>query len=104
MIVPYDFDYSGLVNASYAVPAEGLGIESVKQRIYTGTCRSEEVYLNAVREFAGKKESFYRVIREFPFLDERSKKEMIKYLDEFYYMFDKRNTVVYNLLHDCKNF
>jgi len=104
MIVPYDFDYSGLVNASYAVPAEGLGIESVRERIYIGTCRSEEVYLNAVKEFTAKKESFYAVIREFPYLDDRSKKDMTRYLDEFYSLFDKRNTIVYNLLHDCKNY
>jgi len=104
VIVPYDFDYSGLVNASYAIPAEGLGIESVRQRIYTGICRSEGVFLNALREFAGKKESFYSVITEFPYLDERSKKDMTRYMDEFYSLFDKRNTIVYNLLHDCKNY
>jgi hypothetical protein len=104
MIVPYDFDYSGFVNASYAIPAEGLGIESVRERIYTGTCRNEEVYLKAVKEFAGKKESFYNVIHEFPYLDDRSKKEMTRYLDEFYSLFDKRNTIVYNLIHGCKNY
>lgn len=104
MIVPYDFDYSGLVNATYAIPAEGLGIESVRQRIYTGICRSEEVFLNALKEFARKKESFYNVISEFPYLDDRSKKDMIRYLDEFFNGFDKRSNVVYNLKQDCKNF
>ena len=104
MIVPYDFDYSGLVNATYAVPAEGLGIESVRQRLYLGTCRSEDVYLNALKEFAGKKESFYKVIREFQYLDDRTKKDMIRYLDEFYSGFDKRTSIVYSLLNECKNF
>ena len=104
MIVPYDFDYSGLVNATYAVPAEGLGIESVRQRIYLGACRSEEVYLNALKEFANKKESFYKVIREFPYLDDRTKKDMVRYLDEFYSGFDKRTSIVYNLLNQCNNF
>ena len=104
MIVPYDFDYSGLVNATYAVPAEGLGIESVRQRIYLGTCRSEEVYLNTLKEFANKKESFYKVVREFPYLDERTKKDMVRYLDEFYSGFDKKTSIVYNLLNQCKNF
>ena len=104
MIVPYDFDYSGLVNATYAVPAEGLGIESVRQRIYLGTCRTEEVYLNALKEFADKKESFYKVIREFQYLDDRTKKDMVRYLDEFYSGFDKKTSIVYNLLNQCKNF
>jgi hypothetical protein len=30
--VPYDFDVSGLVNPPYALPPDGLGIDSVKQR------------------------------------------------------------------------
>jgi len=104
MIVPYDFDYSGLVNATYAVPAEGLGIESVRQRIYMGTCRSEEVYRNALKEFADKKESFYKVIRDFPYLDDRTKKDMVRYLDEFYSGFDKKTSIVYSLLNECKNY
>ena len=38
--IPYDFDYCGLVNANYAVPAEELGIESVRERLYRGFPRS----------------------------------------------------------------
>jgi len=34
--VPYDFDYSGLVDAVYAIPAKGLGITSVRERLYRG--------------------------------------------------------------------
>jgi hypothetical protein len=34
--VPYDFDYSGMVNAYYAVPQPQLGIETVVQRVYRG--------------------------------------------------------------------
>jgi hypothetical protein len=37
-------------------------------------------------------------------LDDRSKKEMVRYLDEFYNGFDKRTSIVYNLLNECKNF
>jgi hypothetical protein len=104
MIVPEDFDYSGLVNADYAIPAEGLGIISVRDRLYFGICRSEEVFLNDLKEFSDKKEQFYRVINEFPLLSERQKKNMISYLDEFYSGFDKRNSIVYSLLLNCKDF
>jgi len=104
IIVPYDFDYTGLVNADYAIPIEELGIESVRERLYVGICRSEETFNNALKEFSDKKEEFFRVINEFPYLKESSKKEMIHYLNEFYKEFDKRNTIVYQLLKDCKNF
>jgi hypothetical protein len=104
MIVPYDFDYSGLVNADYAIPFEGLGLKSVLERRYVGICRSEETFIQAVQEFKDKKDEFYRVITEFPLLKERTKKEMIDYLDSFFRGFDNRYTVVQNILSGCTNF
>lgn len=102
MIVPYDFDYSGLVNASYAVPFETLPIKTVRERLYLGTCRSREEFRNAIREFSDKKEEFYRTVNGFPYLSTRSKKDIIKYLDEFYNLFDKRETIIATLLLECK--
>jgi hypothetical protein len=102
LIVPYDFDYSGFVNAGYAVPVEDLGIESVRQRIYQGVCRDDGTFMDALQEFTAKKEAFYNVIREFQYLDERSKKDMIRYLDEFFGMLDKRNSILYDLKNTCK--
>ena len=103
-IVPYDFDYSGLVDADYAVPHEDLGIESVRDRLYLGICRSEDVYINALREFSDKKDQFYKVINEFTLLSEKERKTMTRYLDSFYAGFDKRNSIVYNLLNQCKSY
>ena len=103
MIVPYDFDYTGLVNASYAVPYEPLGLESVRDRLYQGVCRSEEDLLHVLKEFSDKKDAFYRTINEFPYLKERSRKEMIHYLDSFYKNFDDPGKIVNQLLRTCKD-
>jgi hypothetical protein len=103
MVIPYDFDYSGFVDAHYAVPADGLKISSVRERIYLGVCREPEYYSSAIREFADKKEDFYRVIREFRYLDDRTKKGIIKYLDEFYSGFDKQNSIISDFLRECKS-
>lgn len=101
IIIPYDFDYSGLVNTNYAVPFEGLGLESVRERRYLGVCRTEEEFNEALKEFIEKKEALYRVINDFPHLNNKSKKEMISYLEGFYNRFDKRNSIVSFLLKDC---
>lgn len=101
IIIPYDFDYSGLVNTPYAVPFEGLGLESVRERRYLGVCRTEEEFNEALTEFREKKDEMYKVIYEFPYLSSKSKKEMINYLEGFYSNFDKRNTIVYLLLREC---
>ncbi|MEO6580917.1 MAG: hypothetical protein ABIN83_07170 [Sphingomicrobium sp.] len=37
--VPYDWDFSGLVNAPYAVPPDAVDVSSVRQRRYRGFCR-----------------------------------------------------------------
>lgn len=47
--LPYDFDMSGLVDASYATVNTTLGIKSVTDRVYRGFKRDEAV-MNAVRE------------------------------------------------------
>lgn len=103
ILIPYDFDFSGLVNTKYSSPAEGVDIKSVRERYYLGVCRTEETFFNAIREFSDKKDTFYKIINEFPYLDELSKKYMINYLKGFYNEFDVRNTIVYKFLNNCKN-
>lgn len=51
----YDFDYSGLVNAEYAIPSEALGIEKVTDRIYRGYTRTSEEIQNALALFQEKR-------------------------------------------------
>ena len=103
-IVPYDFDYSGLVDASYAVPAEGSGIERVTQRRFLGMCRNDETFINALKEFTDKKSEFYRIINEFPYLDNKEKKLMTGYLDEFYLSTEKINGIINIFTNECKEF
>jgi hypothetical protein len=104
MIVPYDFDYSGLVNAHYAIPAEGLGIENVTQRIYLGRCRTEDVYKKALKEFSDKKSELYKVINDFQYLSAKEKKGMISYLDEFFSSLEKIDGILNIFNNQCKEF
>ena len=101
IVVPFDFDYSGLINTYYATPVESLGIESVQERLYLGPCRSEDVFLEGLKEFSDRKEEFYKIINEFPYLNNKSKKEMIVYLESFFGDFDKNNTIVIKLGNEC---
>ena len=82
--VPYDFDYTGFVNASYAKPPEGLPIEQVRERLFLGYCKTPEQYQVAIDRFLEKKEELYQVIEMFPYLNKGIKKSCIKYLDEFF--------------------
>jgi len=104
VIVPYDFDYSGLVNTDYAAPFDGLGLKSVLERRYLGICRNLETFTNELKEFSEKKTEFFKVVNDFPYLNERTKKEMIMYLEGFFRDFNKQNIIAYKLLNDCLDF
>jgi hypothetical protein len=101
IVVPYDFDYCGLVNTNYAIPPETLPIKSVRERMYRGICRSEEEFRKGLNLFLEKKEEIYKIINEFPYLSERSKRDMINYLSTFYRDLENRNNILHLMLRNC---
>lgn len=104
LIVPFDFDYAGLVNAEYAIPFESLPIKTVRERFYMAVCRDEAVFKNTLNEFLEKKKDFYKIINDFPYLKPKPKQEMIRYLDDFFNGIDDRNTILKRMLADCSWF
>lgn len=83
-VIPYDFDYSGLVNTDYAVPDERLPIQTVRERLYCGFPRSLPELNDVLALFKERKTAVYDLINNFNLLTARNKKEMIDYLDEFF--------------------
>jgi hypothetical protein len=83
-VVPYDFDFSGLVNTSYSVPDERLPITDVKQRLYRGFQRSEGEINKVLDVFNKQKDSIYAIINNCSLLWPTSKKSMMGYLDDFF--------------------
>lgn len=55
IVAPYDFDQAGLINAQYALPAKGLGIRGVRQRLYRGLCVDEQMLQNSIDLFNEKR-------------------------------------------------
>jgi hypothetical protein len=103
--VPYDFDLTGVVNADYAIPPPDLGIENVRQPLFTGICRTREVYAEDLRRFSDAKEKIYAVVAEFPYLNERSKKDITNFLDRFFDQLAKQKStdkLIETLLENCK--
>ncbi|WP_289055905.1 hypothetical protein [Carboxylicivirga marina] len=101
--VPYDFDYSGMVNTSYAVPNEESSISSVTERYYMGVCRSEEGFREALQEFLDKKEALYQVVTEFELLNDFHKKQMLNYLDSFYDEFEN-DRIIRSMQSTCLSY
>lgn len=100
-VVPYDFDYTGLVNASYAVPADMLGIDKITERIYWGQCYSLEEFQKAINLFQEKKKAVYSQYEEFPLFDQFSRSQSISYLNSFYKIIDNEKSWKYIFMNDC---
>jgi len=91
--IPYDFDYSGYVNATYAVPHEMFPITDVRQRYFMGACRPDSTYRRIIKEFADNKEGFYSVKDRCELLDERTARNINNYLDDFFKLIEKDRLV-----------
>lgn len=82
--VPYDFDYSGLIDPSYAVPPEFLEIESVRERVYRGFCRLDGEWNEPRQLFLEKKEAILDLWRNESRLSAGVRKNDIRYLESFF--------------------
>jgi len=82
--IPYDFDYAGVVDASYATPDERLQLASVKTRMFRGLCRLKGDYEKRLEVFEAKREDIENLYQNFSLLDEKSAKIILKYFDDFY--------------------
>ena len=87
--VPYDFDYSGIMETSYAIPPEELGIASVRERIYRGLAYPMPIFEQVFSKFNQVKPQFYALYQTDNRLDKGYVKRTLKYLDEFYAVINK---------------
>jgi len=82
--VPYDFDYSGLVDAPYSDPPEGFPIDNVRQRNYRGYC----AHLAQARAFAAqispRRAEFLGLFTTIPGLAPREQTRAANYLQGFF--------------------
>jgi len=105
--VPYDFDLTGVVNANYAGVKPESSMKSVRDRLFLGVCRSEEVFRKELIIFLSKKEEIYSLITDFPYLKERSKRNLTGFLDLFFSQIERERSLdnlIKNFTRVCKEF
>jgi len=101
-VVPYDFDYCGLVNAAYAIPVPELEIANVRQRLYRGFARTMEELQPALQILQDKRRAIDSLIVNFEPLSARNKKEMINYLDEFYLAIEDEKNIKHLFIDNAR--
>jgi hypothetical protein len=82
--VPFDFDFAGFVNASYALPNADYGLLSTKQRAFLGRESTWSAMAPTLEAFAEKKAVFLQIIRRARLLSYDGRTECTAYLESFY--------------------
>jgi hypothetical protein len=101
-VVPFDFDWSGVVAPPYAYPAPDVPIANVRERYYMGVCRLTD-HLTAVFEyFVEKKDEIYKLYRNEAALGQEQQEQVLAYFDEFYEIITDESLAQRQIRDACK--
>lgn len=98
---PYDFDYSGIVDAPYAAPPEGVKVRSVRQRMYRGYCIHNSQALAVAAEMRAKRGAIEGVFGQVPGMDEKTRRKALGFLADFFNDIGTDESVSTKVLKDC---
>jgi hypothetical protein len=82
--VPYDFDYSGLVDAPYAVPPDSIRVANVRVRRYRGFCQHNDQARAFLTELLPRRAALLATLEQTPQLNEGVRRRAANYLAEFF--------------------
>ena len=82
--VPYDFDYSGLVDAPYAVPPEGIPVSNVRDRNYRGYCAHMTQAHAVAAALSPRRAEFTGLFASIPGLNPREQAKAAGYIQGFF--------------------
>ena len=103
LTIPYDFDYSGMVDAYYAVAADKFNIEDVTERYYYGMCRSDQLYNLVIDIYIEKKDEIFTLVQSFEHFDKRTRMYVLNYLEGFYEEIEDPKFIKNHIRPNCYN-
>lgn len=110
LTVPYDFDFSGAVNARYATVDPSLQdrIRRVRQRLFRGFCRPELAFPDAVAKFDETRDRVRQLYYDFAArgyeqFDEDDAKDAWEYFEDFYRVVDEPDRFDREVIRDCRS-
>jgi len=101
VLVPFDFDYAGLVNANYAVPHPKLHISSVRKRVYRGVCANNghvAASIERLRQARARIEALFSGGG----LSSRARQSALSYIESFYDIIEDEHEVKRRIYDDCR--
>lgn len=101
VLVPYDFDFAGIIATRYATPDPKLGIRSVRERLYRGVCRTEAEWAPIVGRFNAQRGAINDLYASLPDLDQRNARRARDYYDGFFRTINDPRALRRDLIDRC---
>lgn len=101
--IPYDFDYSGFVNAPYAIPPEGVNVPNVRTRYYRGLCRHNDQLPAAAERIRGRRDAIYAVIDGETRLSDSARRTARAYIQDFFAILDDPQRFERQIVNRCRS-
>ncbi len=82
--IPYDFDFSGMVDAPYAIPNSNVGLTSIKQRAYLGFEKDADELEAAIKQLTKMRSTLKKVVKGLELLDRNTRNRTWAYLNSYF--------------------
>jgi hypothetical protein len=82
--IPYDFDFSGMVNAPYAIPNVDYGLTSVQQRVYMGFETKVEDIKESIQKLVAMRGTLRKMVKNQKLLNRTGRYDVWTYLDSYF--------------------
>lgn len=102
LAIPYDFDFSGIVNAPNAVVDRERGVERLGQRVYRGFCANNDHLGNSMARFGEVRDTLYALVSGQEELEPDVRRNITEYIDEFYAVIDDPVEVEREITGKCR--
>jgi hypothetical protein len=83
-IIPYDFDFSGFVNASYALPNADYKLTNIRERIFLSLTQNDAEIASTKALFESKREEMITLIKNFKMLSSMGRGDAVDYVESFF--------------------
>jgi len=101
--IPYDFDGSGFVDASYAAPpSPSVGIRNNRSRAYRGFCFESEQLNAAVAHITAQRDNTIATISDTSHVSDRTANRSVRYIEDFYEILENQRRFQREILDECR--
>lgn len=101
--IPYDFDASGFVDASYAPdPNPDFNLRTNRSRLYRGYCVPDEIFAAAVKTYQDAEEGLSTIVGDTTYIGTRAVNRTLKYLEAFYEIINDPRKLQRQIVRDCR--